>query len=135
MKHYITVLTLILSIACALFWKQIWALFHGMTALESMEVIVNFLLHAAVATILGYAAMVLPEFIKPWLKTFRWKQRAVRRGRAREIAPAPAAPARMTHKDQALLWLVQQMSKGSPVVSKTKRVETKEEDPGIRLNF
>lgn len=81
MKFFMTILTVILMAAAALFYEQIWALFSGMTVLEAMEMIVQFILHAVVATIVGYAAMTVPEFIKPWMKLHRRNQRAIRRGR------------------------------------------------------
>lgn len=84
MKHYLSILSVILLIACALFWKDVWSIFVGMSVLESMTMIVNFILHVVVATIIGYVAMTLPEFIKPWMRAFRWKQRNTRRGRGRQ---------------------------------------------------
>ena len=49
--------------------------------LESLKQIVTFILHVAVATIAAYAAMTLPEFIKPWMRAFKVRQRQMRRGR------------------------------------------------------
>lgn len=85
MKQYVIVLSLIGAAAAALFWKQVLAIFIGMTVLESLEMIVQFVLHVAVATVIAYGVMTLPEFIKPYWKLFRWKQRAARRGARRQV--------------------------------------------------
>lgn len=81
MKQLIAILTLIALAATALFWKQVWSLFIGMSVLESLEMIVQFILHVAVGTIVVYGAATAPELIKPWMRSFRRKQRQARRVR------------------------------------------------------
>jgi hypothetical protein len=80
-KNFTITLTIILVIAAGLFWREVWGVFAGMSVLESLKQIVTFVLHVAVATIAAYAAMTLPEFIKPWMRAFKVRQRQMRRGR------------------------------------------------------
>ena len=82
MKHFITILSLIALAAAALFYKQVLAIFAGMSVMESLGMIVQFILHVAVGTIVVYGAATAPELIKPWMRALRQKQRAARRGRA-----------------------------------------------------
>ena len=81
MKQMMIVLSLIALAAAALFWKQVWGVFAGMTVLQSLEMIVQFILHVAVGTIVVYGVATAPELIKPWMRALRQKQRAQRRGR------------------------------------------------------
>lgn len=81
MKFGLIVLTFIAAIGGLVFHDQVAGLFAGMTPLEALETIVTFVLHVAVTTIAAYVAYTLPEIAKPWVKTFRWKRRAERRGR------------------------------------------------------
>lgn len=135
MKKYIVGLSFLALIAGTLFWRDVWAIFAGMSVIESLTAIVNFVLHVAVATIIGYVVMTLPEFVKPWIKTFRWKQRSVRRGRTVEKIAAPAG-IKLTRKDQALYWLIEQAAKKDEVSETRKIAKPADEKPNtIRLNF
>jgi len=81
MKQYLTVLALLALAAAALFWKQIWSIFAGMSVLESLDMIVTYILHVAVGTIAAVFLFGLPAIIMPWVRMFRKRQRAIRRGR------------------------------------------------------
>ncbi len=90
MRHFITILSLIALSAAALFYEQVLAIFAGMSVMESLAMIVKFILHVAVATIAGSLVMALPKFINPWFRTLRRRQRDSRR--ARNVVSPTAAP-------------------------------------------
>lgn len=81
------VLCIIAVIGAALFGDQVIALFVGMSPLESLQVIVKFILHVAVATIVSYVALTAPELFKPWMRTLRRNRRTARRQPAQIRAP------------------------------------------------
>ena len=80
-KNVLIILIFVAVIGAILFQDLILNMFRDMGPLESIKVIWTFVLHVAVTTALAYGAYTIPEIIKPWLKTFRWKQRAIRHGR------------------------------------------------------
>lgn len=80
MKRLTIAMVFIALLGAAVFWEDVSALFAGMSPLEALERIVTFVLHVAVATLAMYAVTTIPHVVKPWLRTFRWKQRAARRG-------------------------------------------------------
>lgn len=122
------VLGIIVVIGAALFGDQVIALFAGMTPLESLRMIVTFILHVAVATILSYAALTAPELLKPWLKTLRRKRRGTHRG-----ASQPAAPRTPRMNYSALAnWLLKQQSQPKQR-QQPPMVSTGDDDN--RLNF
>lgn len=97
MKQYITILSLIALAAVALFWQQVWGIFAGMTVLESLDMIVTYILHVAIGTIAAVVLFGLPAIIMPWVRMFRKRQRAIRRGRLVVQAKEPVfKPRRMT---------------------------------------
>ena len=97
MKQYITILSLIALAAVALFWQQVWGIFAGMTVLESLDMIVTYILHVAIGTIAAVVIFGLPAIIMPWVRMFRKRQRAIRRGRLVVQAKEPVfKPRRMT---------------------------------------
>jgi hypothetical protein len=96
MKQAITILSLIALAAAALFWQQVWSIFAGMTVLESLEMIVQFILHVAVGTIVVYGVATAPELIKPWMRAFRRKQRQSRRARVIHVQSTAPKPKRLT---------------------------------------
>ena len=101
-----------------------------------MSTIVQFILHVTVATLAGYAVMLIPEYVMPWLKAFRWKQRTVRRARrhGQEAAPVMKTP-RMNLNSLAMSLLAKQM--GVTSLPSTKRIarDGRNEEPTIRLNL
>ena len=110
MKNFVILLSVIVVIAAALFWREVAGIFAGMSPLEAMRQIVTFILHVAVATILAYAAMTIPEFIKPWLRTFRFRQRQARRihgNTAVRSVKTQGTP--KLNKDRMLIALVEQL--------------------------
>jgi len=110
MKNFMIVLGVIVVIAAALFWREVLALFAGMSPLEAMQQIVTFILHVAVATIAAYAVMTVPEFLKPWLQTFRFRQRQARRGHgAPAVQSVKTAGISKLSKDKILIALIQQL--------------------------
>ncbi len=110
MKNFVILLSVIVVIAAALFWREVTGIFAGMSPLEAMRQIVTFILHVAVATILAYAAMTVPEFIKPWLRTFKFRQRQARRVHSSAVlrsVKTQGAP--KLNKDRMLIALVEQL--------------------------
>jgi len=105
MKQAITILSLIVLAAAALFWQQVWSIFAGMTVLQSLEMIVQFILHVAVGTIVVYGVATAPELIKPWMRALRQKRRAQRRGRVVVQEKAPVMRPRRMSVDQLLTML------------------------------
>ena len=110
MKNFVILLSVILVIAAALFWREVAGIFTGMSPLEAMRQIVTFILHVAVATILAYVVMTIPEFIKPWIRTFRFRQRQARRAH-NSAAVRSVRPKGMPklNKDRMLIALVEQL--------------------------
>jgi hypothetical protein len=110
MKNFMIVLGVIVVIAAALFWREVLALFAGMSPLEAMQQIVTFILHVAVATIAAYAVMTVPEFLKPWLQTFRFRQRQARRGHGAPAVQSVKTPGiSKLSRDKILIALIQQL--------------------------
>ena len=131
MKRLFPFLILLLMIAAVLFWRQVWGLFAGMTVLEAMGTIVQFILHVTVATLAGYAVMLVPEYVAPWLKAFRWKQRTVRRARrhGQEAAPVMKAP-RMNINPLVMSFLEKQMG-----LTQKRSAVLREKPPQIRMDL
>ena len=109
-KHILIIITFVLGIGAVLFADQVLAIFHGMSPLEAMRTIWTFVLHVAVTTILGYVVVGLPAIAKPWLRMFRQKRKATHRSMDVQKTATQRAP--RINKDQVLLWLASQMTKG-----------------------
>ena len=93
MKKNMLILAVIgLVIGVALFHEQVWALFRGMTPLESLKFIFNFVLHVVVVTIVSYIAYNLPEVVTPFLRLFKRNRRAARRNRSQGKPASIRAP-------------------------------------------
>lgn len=105
MKQALTVLLLIVAAAAVMFWKQVLGVFAGMSVLEAMEFIVTFVLHVTVGTVAAYVAFGLPEIVKPWVRMFKQKRRAQRRGRSVVNVSAPVEKAKRISAMQLLQML------------------------------
>lgn len=121
-----------LVVGGALYADQILALFHGMSPLESLRFIWQFVLHVAVITIVVYLIQTLPEFVKPWSKALglKWRLllRQVRRGRWTDVQKTPRAKPLST--DQLMrMYIAKQMSGGV----KTTKSEPMREENEIRF--
>ena len=136
MKRAFPFLLLLLMIAAVLFWRQVWGLFAGMTVLEAMGTIVQFILHVTVATLAGYAVMLVPEYVTPWLKAFRWKQRTVRRARRhrQESVPVMKVP-RLNSLVMSLLAKQAPSAFGISPKRRTRLGESEGEEPTLRLDL
>lgn len=136
MKRLFPFLILLLMIAAVLFWRQVWGLFAGMTVLEAMGTIVQFILHVTVATLAGYAVMLVPEYVMPWLKAFRWKQHTVRRARRRgqESVPVMKMP-RFNLNPLLMSLLAKQAPTPRPPQIKKRFGEGAAEEPTLRLDL
>ena len=121
-----------LVVGGGLYANQILALFHGMSPLESLRFIWQFVLHVAVITIVVYLIQTLPEFVKPWSKAlglkWRLRLRQVRRGRGADVQKTPRAKPLST--DQLMrMYIAKQMSGGV----KTTKSEPMREENDIRF--
>lgn len=61
------------------FRDQVLAIFAGMTVMESLSYITQFVLHVVVVTIAMYVATTLPELVKPWMKALKSRKSEGRR--------------------------------------------------------
>ncbi len=131
MKNFVIVLGVIVVVAAALFWREVLGLFAGMSPLEAMQQIVTFILHVAVATIAAYAVMTVPELLKPWIQTFRSRQRQARRGRgSTAVRSVKTQGMPKLNKDKMLIALIQrQMQK------QAKGGERPDEQEKIHFDF
>ena len=129
MKQMMIVLSLIALAAAALFWKQVWGVFAGMTVLQSLEMIVQFILHVAVGTIVVYGVATAPELIKPWMRALRQKHKTSRRSLRRNEEPTERMPKMSPYR---LILSLLQKQLGTP--EKT-RSAIQEEPPHIELRF
>lgn len=142
MKNFMIFLSVVLMIAVALFWRQVWGIFAGMSVLEAMNTIVTFILHVAVATIAAYAVMLIPEYVLPWLKALRWKRSGRRsaegrRQKTEDGRQAVLSMPKFRGKDQLLMQMLAQMA--TPTLPSPKRKtrlgEGDKEEPVIRLDL
>jgi len=104
------VLGLVLVVAAVLFWDQVMATFAGMTPLEAMQTIVQYILHVTVITIFGFLIFGLPEIVKPWIKMLKRSPRRWRSGPNAQWQKAPRMP-KLTAEQRTLL-LLQQLQNG-----------------------
>ncbi len=125
-KQLLIVLVVVLVIGGLTFYEQVLAIFHGMTPLAALKMIMDYVLHVAVVTIIGFVIFGLPEIVKPWLRMTRHKQRAVRRGQM-TMPQAPRAP-RM-NKDAVLMWMASRMAQSD------KAPRTVQTPPADDVNF
>ena len=109
-KHILIILLFVLGIGAAFYADEILAIFHGMSPLEALEFIFNYVLHAAVVTIVASLALGLPKLIQPWMRVLRRKRKALRRGEFPNRAPLTPRTPRL-NKDALLAWLAGQMLK------------------------
>jgi hypothetical protein len=131
MKNFMIVLTIILLIAVVLFWREVWGIFAGMSVLEAMNTIVTFILHVTVATIAVYALTLIPEYVMPWLKVFKIKQRQARKARRHGRIPEPTVKApRLNANSMLISLLARQMG-----VSKNRKPVQYEDPPNIHLDL
>jgi hypothetical protein len=138
MKNAMIVLTIILLIAVVLFWREVWGIFAGMSVLEAMNTIVTFILHVAVATIAVYALTLIPEYVMPWLKVFKIKQRQDRKARRHGRMPEPIARAPRLNVNKVLLSLLARQAPSAFGISPKRRArlgESENEEPTIRVDL
>ena len=109
-----------------MFYDQVLAIFAGMTVIDSLKFIVQFILHVAVGTIAAYVVYTLPEILKPWMRTMRKSRRG---GRGRGVKVAEVQKSKGTTVDALLRAYV--MS----TMPKVKKMPTVPPQDDIRLNF
>lgn len=107
------VLGLVLLVAAILFWDQIAAIFAGMTPLEAMQTIVQYILHVTVITIFGFLIFGLPEIIRPWIKMLKRGPKQWRSGPNAKWQKKPRLP-KLTAEERILLLLQQMQNSRTP---------------------
>jgi len=134
-KKLLIIISLVLLIGSALFYDQVLAAFNGMTPLESLQFLANYILHAMVATIVGIVLVGLPKIMQPWINALRWKRldalkaQRVNRKRNRGIAQpisTPKAPVTSNVNRMMISYLLKQagIEKRQPVTRQAKEVRT-----------
>jgi len=135
-KKLLIIISLVLLIGSALFYDQVLAAFNGMTPLESLQFLANYILHATVATIVGIVLVGLPKIMKPWINALRWKRldalkaQRTNRKRNRGIAQpifTPKAPVTSNVNRTMISYLLKQAGvteKQPPVTRQAKEVRT-----------
>lgn len=143
---FVLFMVLLLITAGLLFFDQVLSIFQGMTVLQSMQMIIQFILHVAVATIAAYAVYQVNELILPWWRAakYRWmrfqkKQIKMRNqwfDKALEKRSAPKTKSMSLPKgmrDQALYWMIDQLARKNPQSSSTQIVP-RDDSPRTRLD-
>lgn len=130
-KHILIILLFVLGIGAAFYADEIVTIFHGMSPLEALEFIFNYVLHAAVVTIVAFVVMGLPKLVQPWMRVLRRKRKALRRGELPNRAPLTPRTPRL-NKDAALAWMAAQLARvQTPKASQQRN----DDDNNIRLDF
>lgn len=122
-KKFCFVLLVIAGIAALVFYDQVLSVFAGMSVLESLKLIVTFVLHVTIGTVAVVILYQLLEFLEPiikagkvvWRAVIRQKRRSWRRGlplfhRKESVKPILA---RKPSKDQALINAIVQLAKNN----------------------
>lgn len=135
-KNMLILAVIVLVIGVALFHEQVWALFRGMTPLESLKFIFNYVLHVVVVTIACYIAYTLPEiampiirFLKSFFRGLRHSRRAARRNglQAKPVSiRSPKLTTDMLLREYVLKQALPKTGRGNPA-------PTLQDD--IRLDF
>jgi len=129
-QEFLILLVIVLVIGGIFFFDQVLAVFQGMSVLEAMQFIVQFVLHVAVVTILSYVAYTLPEIVKPWLKAFRSRRRRARRQPTQKQSHTATPKGRLTNAQIMQLLMMSQQS------GRTKaRVTEEQSQDSIPLDF
>ena len=155
-KKFIFCLMLLVIGAALVFYDQVLDVFRGMTVLESLRTIVQFVLHYTVATLATWALYMALEILEPvyklWRTVLRQKRRDQRRRRVVQQVKARrqavnslsriALPRTRGVQAQAMMWLIQQLAKrsqsrGASSTSGQTPLSAQREQPvnRIRLKF
>lgn len=136
MKNFITFLMIVTVTGALVFWREVWAVFAGMSVLEALNMIVQFLLHIAAVTVIGFLLTTLPAMIKPWIKVLRWKGATTLRSRDRRRARETNIPQRVSmpkvDKNAMIAALLQGNIQRQP---KNATGPAQADEPNIHLNF
>jgi hypothetical protein len=133
---------LVLVAGAILFWDQVKTLFTGMTPLEAMQTIVQYILHVTVITIVGFLIFGLPEIVEPWIKMAkRYGKQSSRRWKggpnAHWQARTPKMP-RLTQEQRFMLWLQQMQNGRMPKIKAPRKEERTDDDnkqPPLDMKF
>jgi hypothetical protein len=132
-KIFLVFVMMTLVIGVVVFYDQVLAIFKGMTVLESLKFIYQYILHVVVVTICMFLLYNLPEIFMPWVKwmkaTFRMKRRAVRHNRIAQSIQKQKSP-RMNADMLLRAYVLQQMS---PKTGRGNPAPTQQDD--IHIEF
>ena len=108
MKNFMLFLAVVAVVGGLLFWRDVWAIFAGMSVIEALSMIVQFLLHIAVVTIIGFLVTTIPAMIKPWMGLARLKRKQARRQRVQPDQAHERTRMPKMNKDQMITALLAQ---------------------------
>lgn len=128
------VLGLVLVVAAVLFWDQVMAIFAGMTPLEAMQTIVQYVLHVTVITIFGFLIFGLPEIARPWIKMLKRTPKRWRSGPNAKWEKTPRMP-KLTAEQRTLLLLQQLQNGRMPRRSLPTNDSNSQNEQPLDLNF
>jgi hypothetical protein len=112
------------------FWREVLALFIGMTVIEILKQIVTFALHVAWVTILVYAMTTLPEMVKPWMRFLKRKgYHKIRASRRTPVVMRTQKPESPSVRQLTAVLAKQAGVKSSPAIM------PRTEEPEIRIGF
>lgn len=140
-KIYI-VIGLVLLMGCVLFYEDILAVFNGMTVLEGLQFLGNYIIHVAVVTICGFMLVGLPKILKPWINALRWKrldalkaQRVNRKRRRNAVQQSPSTkvPGLSSVNRMMMSYLLKQV--GAQKSQPTTRQAAQPERSHIKLDM
>ena len=135
-RQPLVILIIIALIGCVLFADQVLAFFRGMGPLEAIQTIWQFVLHVTVGTICAYMVYTLPEIVKPWLKTLRWKQRQARRlPPGRPAVHAPRLPRLSAAQQAQQFWLMMRANGRAPSPRSLPHRDAEPVEPTIRIKW
>jgi len=111
-KKDVLILSVIAMVVGAVFFgDQVLSIFRGMSPLEAMKFIVNFLLHVVVLSILSFLLYGLVEFAGPVMKLIRGRGSKVQRRRGTEVQKVQAP--RLNTNQALRMFALKEMMKGS----------------------
>ena len=131
MRRVTIFLGLIGMIGALVFWREVWGLFTGMTAVEALKQVVSFILHVTVATICGYVMFGLPGIVKPWVRMLR---RSGRRNKGRRFEGFQLPKVERVSKGRELSTALALLAKQNGI-KQSPAATVRAEEPVIKIGF
>ena len=140
-QTFVKVALVLVALTGLLFWRDVWAWVDGKSSMELAGDILGFALKWFYLAIFGFLAATLPHYVTPWLKLARLNGRRKLRDARRGCGHGQKVEARTTmprmNKNEALLWMMSQISKSQTPTQDSPKRSTRLEDGGneIKLRF